>query len=61
MGAFSARGNHGQKTGLSAPSPRKAPMRFPVGFPLQSLARAAFKKNYRKAEWEKMRPNERLF
>jgi hypothetical protein len=28
----------GKKTGLSAPIPRKAPMRFPAGFPLQSLA-----------------------
>jgi hypothetical protein len=48
MAPFFARGRAGKKTGLSAPSPRKAPMRFPVGFPLLSLARAPADKLCRK-------------
>jgi hypothetical protein len=40
-----------KKTGLSAASPRKAPMRFPAGFPLQSLAqRQPERKSNRKVE-----------
>jgi hypothetical protein len=38
IGAFFCPRGAGKKTGLSAAIPRKAPMRFPVGFPLQSLA-----------------------